>query len=244
MLTSHAIVIACIFFAATQPPTRFAQQDPVQRAIDEIVDIGGTVDFEEHQGLKSRFDINLADTIADDRIIDALNNIPDLRALNTIRSNVTDTGLLRLTNLSGIGSLRIGNTKIGRGLLERVCTLRRLVDLVMLDAGLCDDDLDGLNNLKELELLALQDNEITDRGVSKLTGLISLKVLDICNTRISNEGTREIMTNMHNLEQLELAGNQIGDVGLREVGKLARLRELNLGRTNITDATRQGPKFT
>ncbi len=79
-------------------------------------------------------------------------------------------------------------------------------------------------------------SDFDDRCLEHLTGLKSLRKLDVALTEISDEGMRFI-AELKGLEVLKLDTNgvEISDEGLTELAALTELRNVTLGTTAVTD---------
>ena len=78
------------------------------------------------------------------------------------------------------------------------------------------------------------DSQITDAGVSRLTGLKHLKSLGLSRTPVSDSSLAHLGT-MSNLESLFLDKTQISDASLANLGRLTTLRKLSLANTLVTE---------
>ncbi|MHB1036255.1 MAG: leucine-rich repeat domain-containing protein, partial [Pirellulales bacterium] len=94
--------------------------------------------------------------------------------------------------------------------------------------------LDTIQRMPNLEQLSLKGCDITDRGLSQLTGLSKLKSLDLSRTAVSDQGMLAI-AKMRQLAELELDGTQIGDAGVSHLAAHPGLQRLSLYGTAITD---------
>jgi Leucine-rich repeat (LRR) protein len=95
--------------------------------------------------------------------------------------------------------------------------------------------LDYLKGLTNLEVLWLYDSHITDEYLAHLSGLATIRTLDIVRTRITDAGFTWLKT-LPNLTELTLRGSPVTGQGLRQLQGLAQLRYLDLSDTRISDA--------
>lgn len=98
-----------------------------------------------------------------------------------------------------------------------------------------DQHLELVADFTELKQLILDYSNITDTGLSHLSGLKNLQTLYLSNTRITDDGLRSL-SDLGDLETLTLAFNKVGDAGLVHLRHLPSLKTLNLNYTSITDA--------
>ena len=97
------------------------------------------------------------------------------------------------------------------------------------------DDATHFQGLGSLELLWLENSDITDAGLKNLRGLTKLRELNLRCTRVTDEGL-EHLAGLTNLEALYLDATQVTDAGLRHLESMKKLRSLGLSETQVTDA--------
>ena len=99
---------------------------------------------------------------------------------------------------------------------------------------------EGLVRLNNLNSLHLGSSQLTDVGLRKLCGILSLHNLQI--TRDANQVTDDGLVDLWllvNLQNLTLNAPKITGTGLATVRELPKLRDLNLGAAGLTDAACQ-----
>ena len=101
--------------------------------------------------------------------------------------------------------------------------------------GITDRGVARLADAKGLEKLLLSDTAVTDKTLTYLWGLDSLRELDLSHTRISDSGLAPIIS-LPALETLSLADTSIEGAGLSYLRDLDSLRKLDLSRTQVTDS--------
>jgi hypothetical protein len=94
---------------------------------------------------------------------------------------------------------------------------------------------DGLEHLKQIEVLHLTGTEVDDDALAKLAGLRHLKILSLADTEVTGAGLRHL-AGLTSLEELWLWGTPTGDEGVRHLASLPNLRRLHLG-YDVTDAS-------
>jgi hypothetical protein len=98
-----------------------------------------------------------------------------------------------------------------------------------------DDDLAILQNLPDLEGLALNDTNITGNSLVHLEGLKKLEILILEKTMIDDSGLAHLK-DITSLRGLDLNDTKITDAGILNLQKLINLEEwLLLNNTEITD---------
>ena len=81
----------------------------------------------------------------------------------------------------------------------------------------------------------LYGTQITDAGLTHLTGLPALQFLGLGSTEVADAGLTHLM-GLPALETLNLDGTQVTDVGLTHLTGLTGLKTLYLYGTQVTDA--------
>lgn len=102
--------------------------------------------------------------------------------------------------------------------------------------SLTDEDIATVGKISTLSVFLIDyAPNVTDNGIKHLSGLKSLRILELSNTRITDEGLRYLKA-LPNLESLDLNGNIITDKGLSHLQALPKLIQLKLEGTNVTNA--------
>ncbi len=148
-------------------------------------------------------------------------------------SQVKDTDLVHLRNLTGLRALEFWETSIdGSGL----GTLRNLQQLEELDMGACEvtnGNLARMPNLRSLRWLSLHATDVSEEGVVRLARLPSLKHLLLSGSRITNEGL-DIFDRFDALEELQIASTKVTDEGMARLAASPTIRSLRIGGDGIT----------
>lgn len=211
------------------PPFLDADQPAQERAIAAITKLHGLIQTDGNTPGRPvvRVDLVCQPQVTDDWVR-LLQDLPHLRSLSLIGTEVSDAGLARLQGLTELTDLSLNETRItGLGLfyLQKMTQLRGLGlgDLEITDAGLAH--LEGLTELRELYL---QDTKVTDAGLAHLQGLKKLEVLDLAFTPVTGPGLKHLLR-LSNLKRLNLDGCKLTDGSLHHLEELSHLREVNLG---------------
>jgi WD40 repeat protein len=101
-----------------------------------------------------------------------------------------------------------------------------------------DQDLQRLNQLKNLSVLTVMGTNVTDAGLRELADVTSLTLLNVAGTSVNGSGFQHL-SNMNKLDTLLCGGAPINDANLVHLKKLPTLRLLGLIDTPITDAGMQ-----
>jgi hypothetical protein len=135
--------------------------------------------------------------------------LDEIVSLNLADSDVTDSTLVHLKELSG---------------LERLWLNRSAVT----DAGLVN--LASLTNLREL---GLQGTRVTDRGLVHLSGMTKLEILFLSQTEVTDNGMQYLQGFTH-LEKLSLENTDVTDAGLAQLSSFGGLKWLYVGESKVT----------
>jgi hypothetical protein len=194
------LVVAMIYWLAWLLAT-----DRSRRVIREIRALNGMATATQSLGTGipgMRFEFGPLDNVyflgpqCDDGKLKILEDIPRLRLLTLTNTRVTDEGLASLARFPELNCLYVGNvdhTKIigpagsrlstpplagGKG-LEALKDLPKLQVVQLIGPGTSDDDLKGIEHLKQIVLLDLKDTRVTKEGVARLQ-----KALPKCSIRV------------------------------------------------------------
>jgi hypothetical protein len=100
---------------------------------------------------------------------------------------------------------------------------------------LTDSGLTHLERLTNLDGLSLRDTQVTDAGLQHLRLLARLRVLNLEGCRITGEGLAHL-ENLERLDSLLLSRSTISDEGLAHLARFPRLAHVSLSDTQISDA--------
>jgi internalin A len=90
--------------------------------------------------------------------------------------------------------------------------------VLFLFTSVSNDDLEYLNELKQLQLLDLAGTRITDAGLKELHTLTNLKTLNLSRTRVTDEGLRELK-DLKQLQSLFIGGTAVTPEGAADLKK-------------------------
>ena len=109
------------------------------------------------------------------------------------------------------------------------------VEVLWLDnTEITDDGLAHMGHLIGLRVLNLDNTQITDAGLAHLKGLTALQGLYLENTHITDTGLAHLKE-LTCLQQLHLGETPVTDAGLAHLERLTALSSLYLGNTQVTD---------
>jgi hypothetical protein len=97
-----------------------------------------------------------------------------------------------------------------------------------------DEQVQAVKDGKQENIL-IELSELKDSDLAKLAGLKNLKILQIDDGLITDDGIKHLAS-LENLEHLRLRHSPITDAGLAQLAKFPNLRWLNLPHADFTDA--------
>lgn len=103
-------------------------------------------------------------------------------------------------------------------------------------ANLQDSTARYLSRLVSLEELVLESCSITDSSMDSIAALSSLRLLDISETTVGDEGVARLADGLLRMESLNLSYSAVSDAGLRDVGRMKSLTSLNLDTRLVSDS--------
>lgn len=138
--------------------------------------------------------------------LETLAKLPNLIALSTAQTRMTDDGLKKLARLKNLKYMAVQNTKFS------------------------DDGLKSLSSMPQLEGLCIYNREVTDVGMQHLARLTNLRYLALNNCKIT-AASLPVIAKLKSLTHLNL--NDCTGIG-RNLSPLVQLRtltHLNIGNT-------------
>lgn len=174
---------------------------------------------------------NMERFIAQDNGISDLTPISELYSLTSVNLMINSiTDLTPLTELNKLIDLAVNNNLITK-LPDQIGNMKQLKVLWLSNNKI--SDITPLNNLTNLEMLLLECNNITD--ISPLEGLSSLRTLSVSFNKINNINE---LANCDNMTQLYM--EYCGIVDCTPLSNLKKLRCLDLSNNEITNISPLG----
>ena len=175
---------------------------------------------------------------ADDELLAKLKTLPKLRELDIEETKmITPAGLAHLAELPALEKLSLyemshDGAGLGNDAMSIVSQIKSLRDLRVSYCSLTDVGLRALEGMTQLTALNLSHNQLTDVGMKSLAGLTNLQSLDVGDMRITDEGVRQL-SQLTELRELSLGGLKISGKTLA----FTHLQSLTIGGDLVTDAT-------
>ena len=214
----------------------------------KVTDVG----MKEVGGLKSLQEIGLFDTKVTGAGLKELAGLKNLSSLYLKEDQITD---MTLRSLREIGLLYVIMQARGKTIGVRPKSPDDIVSLMLSETKVTDEGLKEVTGLKNLKLLWLKNEQITDAALRTLreNGLLhtlvgkmqkqggapmsadDIEAVYLNNTRVTDNGLKEL-AGLNNLTELFLDFNtQVTDGGLKELAGMKNLQKLSLFSTKVTD---------
>ena len=186
------------------------------------------------KGLTGLKGLYLEDSQITDAGVACLEGLTRLESLNLARTRVGDPGLAHLKNLPRLKSLVLDGTRVtDAGLVPLLRGRTDYEALYLNDTQVGDATLEAIRGMERLEWLHLRCTRVTDAGMAFVTGLKSLRSLDLFRANVGDVGVGHL-SRLTRLEFLNLDGTRVGDGGLGSLSGLKNLKELRLMETQVS----------
>ena len=216
-----------------------------------VLDVAGTPisvsGIRQAARLKQLVGLNLAlCRKVDDAAFEPLKEATNLRILIATGTDIGAVGLAYVTELPDLAALDVEVCdNVSDDSCQTIAKIKQLRALVLKKTGfepdrISADGLQQLAGLRDLELLNLYGNAISDETLQQLKPFGNLNDLDLSLTAITDEGLKHLavlgkLTHLTLLYTEGFAGPQITNAGLKKLSTLTRLSHLNLVGAKVTD---------
>lgn len=153
----------------------------------------------------------------------ALKTLPNLRDL-TLHVELDDPGTLDLHGLPDLVRLDLGSAAATDAALAGLEEMKNLTDLILDDSRVTDTGLFHLRTNRNLKRLSISGQPNTGAGQYEFARI---------GRPISDAGLAQL-TGLTELEELNLSKTRVSDDGLEHIKGLTRLQKLNLNGTRVT----------
>lgn len=184
-----------------------------------------------HLGLL-KLDVAFAEAVTDEGVA-SVGKLTKLTHLTLLYDRkVTAAGLARLTGLTSLESLAVGQIDLG-GRASLLAAFPRLTNLDASNCGLTDADMAVFAKLPDLTELKLTGNDrVTDAGFAGLKSLVKLDRLTLDSTSFGDAGAAHL-AGLTAMTALYLTSTQVGDAALAHFAGMAKLQYLVIGTTKV-----------
>ena len=207
-------------------------------AIEAITAAGGEVELDAGGQLVS---IDLANerTFADETLVRALLQFPELKSLRLAVTSVPDVTLAELAKLTQLEELFLQDAALDDAgltvLLAAMPNLRRLTLRRL--SGVTDGALSAVADCHNLEVVALIEmNELTGVGVEELAKVPRLRSLDLRSCGRLTAGDFRRLTALQDLVEVKLGGPAVNDEIADVILGLLKVRSLVIEDAEISSA--------
>jgi hypothetical protein len=215
---------------AEETPTRAERSDRQKAAVELIATTGGEMELDAG-GLPVQIDLASDRVFADEALVRAALEFPDLKGLRLTVSSVPDATLAELATLTQLEELLLQDASLNDAGLGRLLqampglkrlTLRRL-------AGVTDEALNAVAECARIEVLALIEmNQVTGAGLERLADCKRLRSLDLRHCgRLSPDDFKRLSA-MEKLEEVKFGGPAVNDEIAGVIGGLARVQSVTI----------------
>ena len=170
----------------------------------------------------------------DNRICQALAQLPNLQRLSLSGAQIDDEGASQLAKISTLITLGLNGTKLTSAGLKELTKLRNLTYLSAAHTLIDDEGLRHVATLSKLIWLELDNTQITDAGIEHLRPLKSLKVLLLAHTGVTDRAV-EVFVSFDAPNRIDLEGTKVTNEAARLLAPLPKLGEVNLRNTAVDD---------
>ncbi len=216
----------------------FGQLTTLER-IDLDVTIANTQLLEKLEGLSELNYIQLFRTDIDDDSLEVLARFPKLAQIRCGQTRVGDAGLQHLKSMTGLRAIDLSDcNSVSSAGVAALSGLPNLKFLKIWGPQINDRTLDSVAQMSALEVLGLNDTQVTDDGVEKLAGLSRLREVHLVRTRVGDRSL-QVLAALPNIATLRLRDTQLSDDGLQHLSQIGGLTRLDLSENSspgISDA--------
>src|SRR5262249_2886257 len=185
------------------------------------------------KGWKHLTRLNVRGTRISDGRLEIVSHMPGLEALDVAHTEITDLGLDHLIALVNLKELSVGRGRLSE---PGLVTLRVLPALTYLDlsgarptppdtpgartpAGMPDETVKALSELKELRVLHLGYSAITADGLRTLSALDKVEKLGLQGCSRVDDAALAELAKWHSLKYLDVQEDPVTEKGLAELRK-------------------------
>jgi len=166
--------------------------------------------------------------------VDRLSRLSSLTTLYIGDNQIGEEGAKAVARLQNLTKLYIQGNDIGKEGAKAVARLDNLTTLQIWDNGIGEEGAKAVARLQNLTILDIGGNGIGDRGAQAIASLHNLTSLRIWNNGIGNEGAKAV-ARLQNLTKLIIALNELGQDGAKAIAGLQNLTALHIWSNDLGD---------
>lgn len=158
---------------------------------------------------------------------------PELQWIELVGTDATDPALAVLPQFPKLSILELQDVRLDSSGLRHLKTIPKLEVLHFRKTIVDHESILHVANCRGLAGLSLSN--CTDDDLRSLSALPRLQDLNLIESRITNDGVKDLVGGCPNLESLNVFSAHITDAGLGELTRLTKLRSMILDDMPITD---------
>jgi Leucine-rich repeat (LRR) protein len=205
------------------------QRDAIQTAAAAVRAAGGTVTFDANGRLQG-VDLAATRSPVDEKLARAALRLPGLAVLRLSLNAVSEETFALLASQKELRELSLRDVPLSDAQLARLLGgLPRLERLALRRAsGVSDAGLDALASLRQLEVLALVEMDISGKALEKLPRLERLRSLDLRKCEMLETDDYRLLPSLKSLRELKISGPAAGDRTMEPIAAMPALESLVL----------------
>ncbi len=177
--------------------------------------------------------IDLVETVASEPALAVLSQFPELSKLELREVRLDAVFLPHLKTIPKLEQLYFTNTTVRLDGMPHLAACRGLAALSLWMST--DDDLQSLSSLPRLQSLHLDESRITDDGIKELVEVCpNLEALNVFSASVTDASLGQL-TRLRKLRSMQLNDMPITDQGIQQLGRCPALEYLWLQRTKVTE---------
>jgi Leucine-rich repeat (LRR) protein len=176
--------------------------------------------------------------LVSDKAMEALAQMPSLRAVRLVGSNISDTGietgLENFRDKTSLRVLKIGSTKIDDEVLALVAEMTNITSLALDTCNITDAGVTKLDKLPLTSFTVFQCSDVNDKGLKVLANYPDLSQLTLRDVP-AKCACLALLPHPERITSLTLGQSNISDSEAAVLSKMTSLQKLDLSITGVTD---------
>jgi Leucine-rich repeat (LRR) protein len=189
--------------------------------------------FAKLGGLTRLQSLNLSETAFADTNLPYLEPFQNVQYLSLRGTPITGKGLSKLKGTK-LTTLDLSASQLNDTGLKEVGELTQLSFLPLTKTKITDAGLPALAKLTKLTALQLEDTAVTGTGFQALKGLDKVVSVNLARTKVNNGGV-DAIASLPNITFLQLEGTLVDDGLIPRIKQFTKLQSLNLRKTGLTN---------
>ncbi len=153
-------------------------------------------------------------------------NLTSLEALRVDNAFIEDEAVNDLNKLPHLRNLAVRYSQISGKSLAQLKTLQQLNEIELSGLDEVSAVIKGLSGSQNIELLMVNDCELSDNDLKPVATMPNLQNLDMSHNHDITDSTMEAISNLHHLKNLSIQETSITPTSLPNIRKLTALEVL------------------